>query len=116
MGGVPKKRNVAGPTGTQELQATSGLHAEKKGSTPGSARTSDPAPTVKVMGFTDSKGRNDRNLELSRERAELVREAFEQRGITGIQLKGFGSAMSVASNETADGRQRNRRVEIWVPR
>jgi phosphate transport system substrate-binding protein len=71
---------------------------------------------VKVLGFTDSKGKLDRNLELARERANLVREAFEQRGITGVEVAAFGPAMPVASNDTADGRQRNRRVEIWIPR
>lgn len=71
---------------------------------------------VKVLGFTDSKGKLERNQALSRERAELVREAFEQRGITGVSVSGFGPAMPVASNDTADGRQRNRRVEIWIAR
>jgi phosphate transport system substrate-binding protein len=71
---------------------------------------------VKVLGFTDSKGKLDRNLELARERANLVREAFEQRGISGVEVAAFGPAMPVASNDTADGRQRNRRVEIWIPR
>lgn len=71
---------------------------------------------VKVLGFTDSKGKLDRNLELARERANQVRDAFEQRGISGVEVAGFGPAMPVASNDTADGRQRNRRVEIWIPR
>lgn len=73
-------------------------------------------PAVKVLGFTDSKGKLERNLELSRERANQVRDAFEQRGISGVEVAGFGPAMPVASNDTAEGRQRNRRVEIWIPR
>jgi len=71
---------------------------------------------VKVLGFTDSQGRADRNLELSRSRAEQVEQALAQRGIEGVTVSGFGAAMPVASNEGAEGRQRNRRVEIWVAR
>jgi len=72
--------------------------------------------SVKVLGFTDSQGKREHNMELSRSRAELVAKAFAQRGITGVSVSGFGPAMPVASNETADGRQRNRRVEVWIER
>jgi phosphate transport system substrate-binding protein len=71
---------------------------------------------VKVLGFTDSKGKVERNLELARERANQVVHAFSERGIEGVEVAGFGPAMPVASNDTADGRQRNRRVEVWVKR
>ena len=42
--------------------------------------------------------------------------ALAQRGINGVAVDGFGSALPVASNLTADGRQRNRRVEVWIVR
>lgn len=71
---------------------------------------------VKVLGFTDAQGKREHNLELSRSRAEQVAKAFQQRGIVGVTVTGFGQAMPVASNATADGRQRNRRVEVWIQR
>ena len=43
-------------------------------------------------------------------------QAFAQRGITGVTVAGFGSALPVADNASDEGRGRNRRVEIWVAR
>lgn len=72
--------------------------------------------TVRVLGFADAQGRPDVNLALSRARADQVAKSLAQRGITGNAVDAFGSALPVASNATPDGRQRNRRVEIWVAR
>lgn len=71
---------------------------------------------VRVLGFADAQGRPEVNLGLSVARAEQVAKAFAQRGIAGIAVSGFGSALPVASNRTPDGRQRNRRVEVWIAR
>jgi phosphate transport system substrate-binding protein len=71
---------------------------------------------VRVFGFADSKGGAQYNLGLSRDRANQVVQSFAQRGITGVTVVGFGSALPVADNATEEGRARNRRVEVWVAR
>ncbi len=70
--------------------------------------------SVKLLGFADNSGAPAVNLALSRARARRVALAFAQRGVSGVAMAGFGAAMPVASNATQDGRERNRRVEIWI--
>ncbi|MBX2837101.1 MAG: OmpA family protein [Gammaproteobacteria bacterium] len=76
-----------------------------------------PARTANVEGHTDSMGDEEVNLELSRERALSVRDALIQRGIASsrISTRGFGESAPVADNDSATGRQANRRVEIIFP-
>ena len=69
---------------------------------------------VKVLGFADAQGSAKHNQALSADRATLVAQAFAQRGITGVTVAGFGAALPVADNGSEAGRQRNRRVEIWI--
>ena len=75
-------------------------------------------PTRKALieGFTDSTGTVDYNQRLSERRAEAVRNAIAARGVDSSRLmtRGYGVAFPVASNETAEGRQRNRRVEVII--
>jgi phosphate transport system substrate-binding protein len=73
-------------------------------------------PSVRVFGFTDAQGAPAVNRALSLARAEQVARALAQRGIAGVAVEGFGSALPVASNQTPEGRERNRRVEVWVAR
>lgn len=72
--------------------------------------------SLTIEGYTDSVGSDAFNLDLSQRRAGAVRMALVQRGIDGgrITAQGFGEAKPVASNTTAEGRQRNRRVEIVI--
>jgi phosphate transport system substrate-binding protein len=70
--------------------------------------------SVRVLGFADAQGTAKHNQGLSLDRATLVAQAFAQRGITGVTVAGFGAALPVADNGSEGGRQRNRRVEIWV--
>lgn len=72
--------------------------------------------SVILLGFADSVGNADTNLKLSKERAEAVAAEFKKRGVNPGAVSGFGSAMPVASNDTDDGKNKNRRVEIWVKR
>ncbi|MDT0687886.1 OmpA family protein [Autumnicola psychrophila] len=67
-----------------------------------------------IGGHTDSTGADDYNLQLSRERAESVREALVERGISSSRLtsEGYGESQPIATNSTSAGRQENRRVEI----
>ena len=74
----------------------------------------DPQRTVLVEGFTDSTGGDAYNQTLSTERADAVRVALLGQGIasTRVASRGYGKANPVGSNDTAAGRQMNRRVEI----
>lgn len=69
-----------------------------------------------IEGHTDSKGSVDHNLELSKRRAEAVRDYLATRGYPTDKMtaEGIGSARPVADNKTAEGRANNRRVEIIV--
>jgi outer membrane protein OmpA-like peptidoglycan-associated protein len=73
-------------------------------------------PNYKVLieGYTDSTGRHEYNQELSDRRANSVRRALVDMGISGdrIQAEGYAEDYPVASNATASNRQLNRRVEI----
>ena len=69
-----------------------------------------------VEGHTDSIGSEKYNMKLSQRRANAVREYLVQHGISAsrIRSEGFGESNPVASNDTADGRAQNRRVELHV--
>ncbi len=69
-----------------------------------------------VEGYTDSVGSDSNNLTLSKNRAEAVRSFLVSKGIPSEKITsvGKGKANPVASNDTADGRANNRRVEIVV--
>jgi outer membrane protein OmpA-like peptidoglycan-associated protein len=71
---------------------------------------------MSVEGHTDSVGSDDYNQKLSERRADAVRDYLTSNGISpvNIQAVGFGKANPVASNDTAAGRQQNRRVEMVV--
>lgn len=72
---------------------------------------------IEVEGHTDSVGAEMFNMNLSRGRAESVRDYLVQNGIKSeriIEARGFGETKPVADNETAAGRQVNRRVEIII--
>lgn len=69
---------------------------------------------VDVLGHTDSTGPEEYNLRLSMDRAETVASYLGSRGVAGqrMVMRGLGESMPIASNDTADGRALNRRVEI----
>ncbi len=71
---------------------------------------------VLIEGFTDSRGTEEYNQQLSQRRANAVRSALLDRGIAPerVRVRGYGEAYPVASNSTAQGRQQNRRVEIII--
>jgi outer membrane protein OmpA-like peptidoglycan-associated protein len=75
-----------------------------------------PGLRLEVEGHTDSVGGDEYNQRLSEQRASSVRDYLTQQGIpiNSLSAKGFGKTQPVASNETAAGRQRNRRVELVV--
>lgn len=69
---------------------------------------------VLVEGHTDNVGDRDFNLKLSRERADSVRNALVERGVSRERLRtvGFGESRPIAPNRTRAGRAKNRRVDF----
>jgi len=82
----------------------------------GAALASDELATFRfsVEGHTDSVGSDGFNAQLSRDRAAVVKAYLMAQGVPEERLatSGHGETTPVASNETDDGRQRNRRVEL----
>lgn len=75
-----------------------------------------PGLKLEVEGHTDSVGSDEFNQKLSEQRADAVRSFLIQQGLNSaiITSRGFGKTQPVASNDTAAGRQQNRRVEMIV--
>jgi len=75
-----------------------------------------PDQHVAIEGHTDSTGSVDHNLVLSQRRAEAVLSLLSSQGLdrTRLESMGFGMERPVADNTTAEGRSRNRRVEIVI--
>ena len=73
-----------------------------------------PNQRVLVEGHTDSDGSNEYNLQLSRLRAQSVRSALVEGGVSPdrIEAQGYGETRPVATNGTAAGKAQNRRVEL----
>jgi len=74
----------------------------------------NPEMNIEIAGHTDITGSEEFNLSLSKARAHAVRDYLVNRGIAQERLSpvGYGSARPIADNETAEGRAKNRRVEI----
>ena len=75
-----------------------------------------PSLKLAVEGHTDSVGTEAFNQELSEKRAEAVRNYLTQQGVpeSSTTATGFGKTRPIASNDTSEGRQQNRRVELIV--
>jgi phosphate transport system substrate-binding protein len=71
---------------------------------------------ILLLGFADDESSGNANLELSRQRALMVAGQFQRRGLTPAVVTGFGSQIPVASETTDEGREKNRRVELWLKR
>lgn len=75
-----------------------------------------PDTNITIYGYTDSTGPADYNLKLSGDRAAAVRNYLASKGVSSsrFQVTGLGIADPIASNETAEGRSQNRRVEFAI--
>ena len=75
-----------------------------------------PGLTIQVEGHTDSTGSDSYNQQLSERRAQAVRDYLVSQRIPAdtVTARGFGESMPVVTNDTAAGRQQNRRVELVV--
>ena len=71
---------------------------------------------LEIHGHTDNVGEDEYNMKLSERRASAVVNYLIQNGISSSRLeyKGFGSSKPIASNDTEEGRQENRRVEVYI--
>jgi OmpA-OmpF porin, OOP family len=74
------------------------------------------SPDVRILieGHTDSQGPDDANRKLSKGRADAVRDYFLSKGIakSRLETKGYGETKPIGDNKTAEGRAKNRRVEL----
>ena len=70
--------------------------------------------SIEIVGFTDSTGSRQYNMDLSQRRAQSVATYLTAQGVDGSRLstRGAGPDQPIASNATADGRAQNRRVEV----
>jgi outer membrane protein OmpA-like peptidoglycan-associated protein len=75
--------------------------------------THKPSARIRVAGHTDNLGDPQRNQALSEARAQAVRDYLTSHGIDGsrIEAVGYGDQRPIASNDTEEGRQKNRRIE-----
>lgn len=71
---------------------------------------------VQVLGHTDNTGTDKYNLGLSKRRASSVESFLEEKDVAAsrLSIKGYGETDPIATNETEEGRQLNRRVEIVI--
>jgi phosphate transport system substrate-binding protein len=70
---------------------------------------------LKLLGFCDNLGAADRNRDLALDRARGVAAALEKDyHLPVARIAGFGSALPVADNSIEAGRQKNRRIEVWL--
>jgi phosphate transport system substrate-binding protein len=109
------------PAGVPENRATIDLQAHGSGTaTPGQfIQHTKPARKLMLVGFTDSVGTTDRNIALSLERANVARQTLlrnlrDPQYAKLIEIRGYGPALPVACNGNEAGRDKNRRVEVWV--
>ncbi len=74
----------------------------------------EPIDSVTLIGFADSKGEYQYNTTLALERSKVVRRELKSRGIPISSVISASEEMPVSSNMTIRGREKNRRVEVWV--
>lgn len=67
-----------------------------------------------LFGFADDGSASEVSLALSKERALAVAEQFKRRGVVPAVVTGFGFQLPIASSATEDGKDKNRRVEVWL--
>jgi outer membrane protein OmpA-like peptidoglycan-associated protein len=71
---------------------------------------------IRISGHTDHVGSDEANLRLSNDRANSVRDYLVSKGIDALSIEaiGYGESEPVATNDTEEGRQLNRRVEFTI--
>jgi phosphate transport system substrate-binding protein len=74
----------------------------------------NPPDHLVVVGFADNQGTPEANLALSLGRANAVADLFKQRGLPPGLVINLGSELPTADNSTESGREKNRRVEVFL--
>ena len=76
----------------------------------------EPTWTLKAVGYTDNKGSDKFNLELSKGRSLAVQRYLISKGIDTNRIisEGYGKANPIADNSTPEGQAKNRRVELYI--
>ena len=76
----------------------------------------NPDQKLELIGHTDSQGSASGNLKIGRDRANTVKQYFTEFGLNAdrIAVSSQGESTPIASNNTEEGRQQNRRVEIQI--
>lgn len=112
VGRTVRLNNIFFDTGKSELRSESGPELDRLVTT----LNESPKIVIEVRGHTDNTGSNEINAKLSQDRADAVREYFISKGIEPDRVgsKGFGESKPVATNDTDEGRQQNRRVEFVI--
>jgi len=112
VGRTVRLNNVFFDTGKSELRPESGPELDRMVTT----MNENPKLVIELGGHTDNVGGNELNQKLSQDRADSVREYFIGKGIEPdrVASKGFGENKPVATNDTDEGRQQNRRVEFLI--
>jgi outer membrane protein OmpA-like peptidoglycan-associated protein len=122
----PSEREPRGPSMVLSGAAFVPGKASLRTDTPTKARVNalvafvlaNPGAMVRVEGHTDNQGNPQANLNLSQQRADAIKDVLRAAGLPASQVKaiGLGAEQPVASNATAQGRERNRRIEVVVLR
>jgi OOP family OmpA-OmpF porin len=76
----------------------------------------EPTWTLKAVGYTDNKGSDKFNLELSKGRSLAVQRYLISKGVDANRIisEGYGKANPIADNSTPEGQAKNRRVELYI--
>jgi glucose/mannose transport system substrate-binding protein len=69
---------------------------------------------ILLFGFSDNYGGTRQNTRISKVRAQAVADQLQSRGLVPSLVTGYGKVLPIAPNETEEGREQNRRVEVWL--
>jgi outer membrane protein OmpA-like peptidoglycan-associated protein len=78
--------------------------------------TLKPNYVIEIGGHTDNVGKDESNITLSQNRANAIKQYLVKKGINADRIiaKGYGESQPIATNDTDEGRQKNRRTEIKI--
>ncbi|MDN5785687.1 OmpA family protein [Pseudorhodobacter sp.] len=110
MNAVMKRQKITFAPGSAEIDATAGKIIDSLGE----VLNTCPPLELEISGHTDSQGSEGGNLALSQARAEAVLTALQGRrlDVTSFIAKGYGEQTPIATNDTEQGREDNRRIEF----
>lgn len=103
------------PTGSSQIPAENYEFLNKAAA---AIKAAPSGTSIEIGGHTDNSGDASANVRLSQQRADAVRDYLITQGVDGSMLtsKGYGNSQPVGSNDTDEGRFRNRRIEFSVSR